>query len=274
MTERTALCVGRTAGGEVVVEIGGGLPKRLDPDDAAWLRDSLDEELKLLDGGEVGAVGAIQNEVSDPASMFPDEAAPSDGGDEDGEAGKSNAECGETYAGSRGVAIHRAKSHGDTAEDADGDGDGDESDDRDDRADGDESEDAHECEDCGATFGSLRALTTHTSQDSNDCGPDGAELRERTVEELPDHVDVEDVERACIEHTTFYELTDELRMSRSKIKRAVNRLGLVDALEEHGEAQARHIVEDVRREHGEDLPEDRWGATVGDDDAAEEVSEA
>jgi len=131
---------------------------------AAWLRDRIDEELALLDGGSITpdtpATDEIDVDGHSPGEMmgspeYHTQQDEDEGGDPDdvqdgsrAEEGSSEAdddgctcpECGEEFESERGVSIHRTKAHGD---------------------DGDED---HECPTCGDGFDSSVGMKVHHSR--------------------------------------------------------------------------------------------------------------
>jgi hypothetical protein len=74
--------------------------------------------------------------------------------------------------------------------------------------------------------------------------------RERAREKLPDSIPIVDVGRAVAANTTAGEVGDALGVEKRHAREWVNMLQLTDALREHGEVQAIHMVENLHDELG------------------------
>ena len=270
---------------------------------AAWLRDRIDEELALLDGGRVAPDTLTTDEI-DVDGHPPDEMMGSpkdhtqqdedDGGDSDDDQDEADAEesfseadgdectcpdCGEEFKSERGVNIHRTKAHGN---DADGDedhecptcGEGfdspvgmkvhhsrehdvtvDERSDDDPRNGGANPADTeYSCPVCGERFGNPGLMRSHRDDDHDETEVVRA-YREQVREDLPRNVSIADVEQSVAAHGTLYEVQQDLRVvPRDELKLMIGKLQLTDALEEHSEIQAIHMIEDLHDELGLDEP--------------------
>ena len=292
---------------------------------ASWLRDRIDEELALLDGGSISPDTPPTDEI-DVDEHPPHELMGSpayhtrqgEGGDRDGRDESSVDEgasedtcpdCGEEFASARGVAVHRGKAHGDDADEddaavaAEGNADdpepeadegGGEDDPgvaalrrrRDEGAEmdseqkgGDEgrvdddvrnggypSDVEYSCPVCGEHFDDCGAMRLHRDDDHDEIEVFRAQ-REEVREDLPRNVSIADVEQSVAAHTTVYEVQQDLRVPRDQLKNTIGKLQLTDALEEHGEIQSIHMIEDLHDELGIDEPVPEVPAADGGESA-------
>jgi len=341
MNEIEDAMVGQTDSKAVVVmfasdSYGGDDEWALTQAQAAWLRDRIDEELALLDGGRVApdtpATDEIDVDRHPPSEMMGSPAYHTqqdedEGGDpdddvqdevdaeevpggEDGIGERTCPECDEEFKSARGVAVHRGKVHGD---DADGDDDADAAaaaegneDGPEPEADEDGGEDEgdpgaaalrrrlderekmnseqkgdddrvnddprngggnlpdteYSCPVCGESFDDVNAIRAHRDDDHDETEVARAQ-REQVREDLPRNVSIADVEQSVAAHGTLYEVQQDLRIPRSQLKTMVGKLQLTDALEEHSETQAIHMIEDLHDELGIDEPVPEVPATDG-----------
>ena len=215
------------------------------------------------------------------------------GDDEDGE--HECPTCGDVFGSSVGMKTHHHKAHGvtvdersdDTTAAAEGNEDGPEPEadedereetDREQKGDDDRVDDDARnfggnpadtevsCPVCGEVFGNPGPMRSHRD-DAHDETEVARAYREQVREDLPRNVSIADVEQSVAAHGTLYEVQQDLRVPRGELKTMINKLQLTDALEEHSETQAIHMIEDLHDEFGIDEPVPEVPATDGGESA-------
>ena len=109
------------------------------------------------------------------------------------------------------------------------------------------------CPVCGESFGNAGTMRSHRDDDHDETEVARA-YREQVREDLPRNVSIVDIEQSVAAHGTVYEVQQDLRVPRKQLKPMIGKLQLTDALEEHGETQAIHMIEDLHDELGIDEP--------------------
>ena len=109
------------------------------------------------------------------------------------------------------------------------------------------------CPVCGESFGNAGPMRSHRD-DAHDETEVARAYREQVREDLPRNVSIDDVEQSVAAHGTVYEVQQDLRVPRGELKTMIGKLQLTDALEEHSETQAIHMIEDLHDELGIDEP--------------------
>ena len=276
----TRVTVGRTVDARseeeyIHIDVGAS---HLNPDEARTLVERVEEQLALLDGGEV----VPDTPPTDEMTASPEHhTRQGEGGDRDGEEGSDDREgsedtcpdCGEEFASARGVAVHRGKAHGDERDDAGGGGDdiG-----QDEDVDGSEGFDRAQPQpdlpfacpvvDCEKRFADREDCRTHRDNAHTEVEV-MLGYRERAREKLPDSISIVDVEHAVAANTTAGEVGDALGVEKRHAREWTNMLQLTDALREHSEIQATHMIEDLHDELGVDEPVPELPATDGGESA-------
>jgi len=194
-----------------------------------------------------------------------DDAAAAAEGNEDGPEPEANEDGGEDEGDPGAAALRRRL---DEREEVDseqkGDDDGGRVDD-DARNSGAKPPDA-KCPVCGEDFGNAGLMCSHRD-DAHDETEVARAYREQVREDLPRNVSIADVEQSVAAHGTLYEVQQDLRVSRDQLKTMIGKLQLTEALEEHSEIQAVHLIEGLHDELGVDEPVPEVPATDGGESA-------